>query len=92
MKIQATNNFVWVIRDETPDTVSGIILPEDAKVKPHTGTIYSAGNKVEDDDIRNGEGKKCVWHKTVGMEIEFNEQTYLVLLGSEIIGVYDPNE
>lgn len=87
MPLEATNNAVWVIRDETPDESNGLILTEEGKVKPHTGTIISTGELVKDSKIRKGVNRKCLWHKTVGQEIDYNGTTYLVLTDEQILAV-----
>jgi co-chaperonin GroES (HSP10) len=45
------------------------------------------GASVRDGNIKNGKGKKCLFHQTVGFTIEWEGEEYLVLLGSEIIGI-----
>lgn len=85
MPIQATNDFVFIKREETKNEISGLILPSDGKVKPHTGEIISVGELVGDKKIRKG--KNALWHATVGMEIEYEDVTYLVLTSREIIAV-----
>jgi len=85
--IQATNDFVFIIRDITPTEKSGLVLPTDAKEKPSTGTIFSIGSLAQDKEIKRGKGKKALFHKGIGAEIEFEDATYLVLRESEIIAV-----
>ena len=87
MNMKAVNEFVLVIRDKTESEKNGLVLPEGGKVKPHQGTIVSSGKLVKDPDIKSGKGKKCLFHKTVGFELEFEGTTYLVLMGHEIIGI-----
>jgi len=84
---KAKNNFVFVIRDETEKEVGGLIIPDSGKEKPHSGTIFSAGKLVRDPDIKAGKGQKCLFHKGVGREIEYNDKTYLVMAGEEIIAL-----
>lgn len=87
MAIKATNEFVFVKRDKVETEKGGLIMPPSGREKPHTGTIVSCGTLVKDGNIKSGKGRKCLFHKTVGFEIEYEEETYLVLLGSEIIAV-----
>ena len=85
--VHATNNFVWIIRDEVDNEASGLIIPDSGKVKPHRGTIFSVGAMAKDPKIKNGKGKKALFHKGIGFEIDFEDKTYLILLDAEIIGV-----
>lgn len=89
MKIQATNNYVWIIPDEEASEVGGLLIPDGSKVKPHQGLIQSIGNMVTDKSIKVG--KKAIFNKNVGQEITFGGVDYKVLRGgnmdSEILGV-----
>lgn len=86
-KIEATNNYVHVERDELQSESNGLIIPDSGRVKPHTGKIISVGGLVRDARIKNGKGKKALWHKTVGQEIEYEGEIILVLEDIHVIGV-----
>ncbi len=85
--IKACNNFVFIIRDEVKKEVGGLIVPSSGKVKPYTGTIHAVGNLVTDPDIKKGKGKKALWHQGGGMEIEYEDITYVVLVSDNILSV-----
>lgn len=85
MSIKATNNCVWVIRDETPSEKGGLIIPSMGKKKPNTGLIFSVGELVQDKKIK--ENKKAIFHDGIGQHIEYDGKTYLILQGNEIIGI-----
>ncbi len=87
MKINAVNNFVFILRDEAASETGGYILPDQAQEKPHHGTILSVGGGVDDPDIVGGVGKKCLFHKGNGFDIEFEGETFLVIEAIKIIGV-----
>lgn len=87
MPLQATNDFVFIKRDESETEIGGLILPDSAVKKTNQGTILSAGSKVEDDVIRRGKGKIAKFHNGIGFEIEDDGESFLVLRGSEIIGI-----
>ncbi len=87
MPVKAVNTVVWIIRDKTESEKSGLVLPSQGKEKPHQGTIISVGGLVKDGNIKNGKGKKALFHKGVGQEIDFEGQTYLILDDIQIIGV-----
>jgi co-chaperonin GroES (HSP10) len=57
--IKATNNFVFIIRDETETEVSGMLIPGKGQEKPHWGTAYSVGPIVKDKSIKKD--KKCLF-------------------------------
>lgn len=83
----ACNKYVLILRDETESESAGMELSSDGQVKPHTGTIHAVGPLVEDENIKAGQGKKALFHQGIGFEIEYEEVTYLVLGGHEIIAL-----
>ena len=87
MGIQATNHYVHVKRDVSVSEKNGLLLPATGKVKPHTGKILSIGSLVKDAKIKSGKGKTALWHQSVGQEITYNEETFLVLEDIHILGV-----
>lgn len=84
---KATNNFVWVIRDQVESEKNKLLMPGHGKEKPNTGIIISAGANVQDGNIKGGKNKKALFHKGSGQEIEYGGQIYLVLIDQQIIGV-----
>jgi co-chaperonin GroES (HSP10) len=90
MKPKATNNFVFVIRDKSESETGGLLIPGIGREKPHYGVADSVGSLVGDKNIRKG--KKVMFHKGVGFEIEYEGIVYLVIEGERIISVLDPNE
>ena len=84
---KAVNSFVFIIRDEIEKEKAGMFIPGQGRVKPHRGEIFSIGGKVNDPDIKGGKGKKALFHKGVGQEIEIEGAVYLVLMEHEIIGI-----
>lgn len=86
--IQATNNFVFIIRDDVEtESSAGLLIPGHGRVKPHQGTIFSIGGLAKDPKIKNGKGKKAIFHAGIGFEIDYDSKTYLVLMDTEIIAV-----
>lgn len=87
MPVKATNNFVFIIRDEVKKEEAGMFIPGKARVKPHQGVIISVGSLVRDIKIKNGKNKVAIFHNGIGFEIDIDEQVYLVLSDTEIIGI-----
>lgn len=86
-EIQATNNFVYIIRDKPKNEIAGAYIPSSGIEKQSRGTIYSVGDLVQDKRIKSGKGKTCIFHKGTGFEIEYENTTYLVLSGEDITGI-----
>lgn len=88
LQVKVTNNAVFVIRDKTEtETTSKLFIPDKGREKPHTGVVYGVGGLVKDPEIKRSKGKKALFHKGTGQEIEFEGQTYLVLDASHVIGI-----
>lgn len=85
--MKATNDFVLITRDETPAEKSGLIIPNQGRVKPHVGTVETVGALVKDQNIKAAKGKKALFHPTVGFEIEYEGKIYLVLTSNQIIAL-----
>lgn len=84
---QATNLYVFIIRDAVEKKIGDIVIPGSGRVKPHKGEIFSIGSKVTDPLIKKGKGQKAVFHQGVGQTCEIDGVDYLVLQEHEIIAV-----
>lgn len=84
-EIQATNNFVFIIRDEAEEEIGGLFIPGQSQEKPHYGMIHTVGSVIPDKNIKKG--KKALFHKGNGMPITYNEVEYLVIEAERIIAV-----
>lgn len=85
--IQATNNFIFVVRDVIEGEKDGFFIPDQGREKPPTGEIISVGELVQDKKIKSAKNKKCMFHKGVGMPIEYEGVEYLVLEDRQIIAL-----
>lgn len=89
MPIEATNGYVWTKRDETETEKGGLLLPGAGKVKPNTAKILSSGETVKDSKVKRGKGRKAIFPKGAGQEIEYKGETYLILAAEVIFGIDD---
>ncbi len=72
--------------EEEAKTASGIIIPDNAKEKPLTGTVVAISTEVkEDGDI--AENDTIVFAKYSGTEITLEGGEYLVLNTDDILGI-----
>jgi co-chaperonin GroES (HSP10) len=84
---KATNNFIFIIRDEIETEKAGLYIPNQGQEKPSRGEIFSIGGKVTDPDIKKSKGMKGVFHKGIGFTIDIDGAEYLVLQEHEIIAI-----
>lgn len=87
MKIEATNNFIYVIRDESKKEVGGLLIPGKGQEKQATGTVYSVGSLTKDPKIKKATNKKVQFFKGTGFEQDIEGVTYLILTDDQITGV-----
>ncbi|PWT75778.1 MAG: hypothetical protein C5B59_07960 [Bacteroidetes bacterium] len=86
---QAVNNLIWIIPDEEKKEKGGLVIPSQGRVKPHFGIIYSVGSNVTEEKIR--EGRIAIFHRGIGMMLEYDGKNYLILEQQMVIGVDDPD-
>jgi co-chaperonin GroES (HSP10) len=87
MPIQATNNFVFVLRDKAEAEKAGIFIPDQGKEKPNQGTVFSVGDLIQDKTIKKAKNKKCMFFKGTGFPVEYEGIEYQVLTSDQIIAI-----
>lgn len=87
MKIEATNDFVFVILDEPKKEMLGLTIPGVGQEKPSKGKIVTVGDLVQDAKIKIAEGRDCLFHKGSGFPLEFEGVQYQVIEGGRIISL-----
>ncbi len=75
-------------------TKSGIVMPDTAKEKPQEGEILAVGpGKVLDNGKRSTlevrAGQKVLFAKYAGTEIKLEDEEYLILRESDIMGIVE---
>ena len=75
-------------------TKSGIVLPDTAKEKPQEGEILAVGpGKVLDNGKRTNPevqvGQKVLFAKYAGTEVKMDNEEYLILRESDIMGIVE---
>ena len=84
MNFQPLGNRVLVERvEDAKTTVSGIIIPDNAKEKPSRGTVIAVGGDVEQISV----GDTVVFGKYSGNEIPLEGTEYLILDADDIFGI-----
>lgn len=84
MKIKASNDCVWVCREEAPTQSGGVGIPDSAKPKVHRGKIITVGRLVSDETIK--EGRTAIFNKSAGFEIPEDGIEYTILRQIDIVG------
>ena len=75
-------------------TRGGIVLPDTAKEKPQEGEVLAVGpGKVLDNGKRTtlevSVGQKVLFAKYAGTEIKINDEEYLILRESDVMGIVE---
>lgn len=68
-------------------TVSGIIIPDNAKEKPLRGEVLAAGNGTKDEEMVLKVGDMVLYGKYAGTEIELDGEKYLIMRQQDVLAV-----
>ena len=72
--------------EEETKTLSGIIIPDNAKEKPLIGVVKAISKKIEKDcDFKVGDN--VVFDKYKGSDIKIDGKEYIVLEAEDLLGV-----
>ena len=84
MNFQPLGKRVLVKRvEEATTTMSGIIIPDNAKEKPSRGEVVAVSKEVE--VLENG--NNVLFGQYAGNEVSFNGTKYIVLDVDDIFGI-----
>ncbi|MDO5046275.1 co-chaperone GroES [Campylobacter sp.] len=84
MNFQPLGKRVLVERlEDVKTTATGIIIPDNAKEKPLSGSVLAVSSEVENVKV----GDNVVFGKYAGTEITLDAKTYLVLNIDDVLGV-----
>ena len=84
MNFQPLGKRVLVQRlEEATTTASGIIIPDNAKEKPSSGTVISVSTEVENVNA----GDTVVFGKYAGNELTIEGKSYLVIETDDLFGI-----
>lgn len=70
-------------------TISGIIIPDNAKEKPLRGEVLAVGNGTKDEDMVLKVGDTVLYGKYAGTEIELEGEKYLIMRQSDVLAVVE---
>jgi len=86
MNFQPLGKRVLVKRvEETNTTMSGIIIPDNAKEKPSRGEVVAVSKEVT--ELENG--NQVLFGKYAGSEVSFEGEKFMVLEVEDIFGIID---
>lgn len=69
-------------------TVSGIIIPDNAKEKPQEGTVIAVGPGKKDEPMELKVGDQVLYGKYAGTEVNAPDgKTYLIMRQSDVLAV-----
>ncbi len=75
-------------------TRSGIVLPDTAKEKPQEGTVVAVGPGLMTDEGKRvpmdvQAGQTVLYAKYAGTEIKLEDEDYLILRTSDVLGILE---
>ena len=85
MKAKPLLNCVLVRQTSAPIEESSIYIPEKARIQPRTGSVVSIGARVSEVQA----GDSILFTLEGGTEVDLDQERFLVVRESAIIGVYE---
>ena len=82
-----------VILPKNQNTISssGIVLPETSQERPQVGIVKEIGDGTDFDgnkrDMKVKVGDEVLFNKYAGVELKFEDETYIVMREIDVIGV-----
>ncbi len=70
-------------------TVSGIIIPDNAKEKPLKGEVIATGDGTKDEKMVVKKGDEVLYGKYAGTEIEVDGEKLLIMRQSDILAIFE---
>ena len=70
-------------------TVSGIIIPDNAKEKPLKGEVIATGDGTKDEKMVDKKGDEVLYGKYAGTELEVDGEKLLIMRQSDILAIYE---
>ena len=95
MKFRPLHDRVVVKRIEADDkTAGGIIIPDTAKEKPQEGEVIAVGPGARDERgelqrLDVGPGDRVLFGKWSGSEVRIDNEEYLIMKESDLLGVIE---
>ena len=74
---------------EEEKTVSGIIIPDNAKEKPLKGEVIATGDGTKDEKMVVKKGDEVLFGKYAGTELEVDGEKLLIMRQSDILAIYE---
>lgn len=70
-------------------TVSGIIIPDNAKEKPLKGEVIATGDGTKDEKMVVKKGDEVLYGKYAGTELEVDGEKLLIMRQSDILAIFE---
>jgi len=68
-------------------TASGLIIPDNAKVKPQKGSVVAIGNSKIDEPLTVKIGDTVLYSKYGGTDLKLEGKDYLMMRESDILAI-----
>lgn len=95
LRLRPLDDRIVIKQSEAEEkTTGGIILPDTAKEKPQIGKVIAIGpGKLLDDGKRAKmsvkKNDKVIYAKYIGSEIEIDNEQYVILRESDVLGIVE---
>jgi len=77
--------------EQQEQTQSGIIIPVDSRKKSNIGTVVAVGEGTPAQPMFLKPGDRILYQRYAGLDVEWDNQSYAIILTHEVIAKIDPN-
>jgi chaperonin GroES len=95
MKLRPLDDRIVIKQSQAEEKTSGgIILPDSAKEKPQMGTVIAVGPGALLDDGKRAKmsvkkNDKVLYAKYMGSDVEIDNEKYVILKESDVLGIIE---
>ncbi|MBN2269720.1 MAG: co-chaperone GroES [Sedimentisphaerales bacterium] len=95
MKLRPLDDRIVIKQSQAEEKTSGgIILPDSAKEKPQMGTVIAVGPGPLLDDGKRAKmsvkkNDKVLYAKYMGSDVEIDNEKYVILKESDVLGIIE---
>ena len=94
-KLRVLHDTVLIRPEEDSNGSGGIMLPNSAKEKPTEGIVVEVGPGSRDSEGKHipitslKQGDRVMYRKWAGTEVKFNDEDFVVMKESDIVGIIE---
>jgi chaperonin GroES len=92
-QIKPLGDMAWIVADPIKEkTDTGIFIPDQAREKGHTGTVFAVGKGKPGQKMEVKVGDRVLFNRHAVTEINYDDKPYLIIQEPNIFCVLEEKE